>query len=239
MYILLTGGAKGLGSAIVRRLAQNTNDQIFFTYASSLTAAQKITTEFPNTTAIHCDFAKVSSINDLVSKLSTLNINVLINNAYSSFQKEHFYKADPERYLKSFELNVLPVIKITQGAIKEFRKVKSGKIINVISSSVLNTPTIGWSDYVANKNYLLSLSKSWATENIRFNITSNCISPGFMRTDFTSDTDERIIEQMIQAHPLKRLLTVEEVAEAISFLAKCTYHINGINLVLNAGETIL
>jgi 3-oxoacyl-[acyl-carrier protein] reductase len=92
---------------------------------------------------------------------------------------------------------------------------------------------------VANKNYLLSLSKSWAVENARHRITSNCISPSFMETDFTATTDARIIEQIKEAHPLKTLVTPDEVADAVLFFCHCSIHINGVNLPINAAEDLL
>ena len=239
MNILVTGGSKGLGAAIVKRLAANKANHVSFTFSASEDAARKLSDEFDNVDAIHCNFSNQKSVDDLVVKLSSMNLNVLINNAYLPFVKEHFHKANPDRYLKSFELNVLPVLRITQAAITEFRKAKFGKIINILSTAVIGNPPVGWSEYAANKNYILSMSKSWATENIRFNISSNCVSPGFMKTDFTNDTDERIIEQIIASHPLKKLTEPEEVAETVLFLSQCSQQINGINLVMNAGENIL
>lgn len=140
--------------------------------------------------------------------------------------------------MKSFQQNIIPTIRITQAFITQARKRKFGKIINIISSANINRPPIGWSEYVANKAYLLSLSKSWATENIKFNISSNAISPGFMLTSLTADTDERIVEQMTEAHPLKKLLTTKEVAETVEFYTRCSQQINGTNLVINAGNDL-
>ena len=75
-----------------------------------------------------------------------------------------------------------------------YKKKRKGKIITILTSFLLNSPPIGSSSYVANKAYLKSLTKSWANENIKFNVTSNTISPSFMQTNFTSDVDERIID---------------------------------------------
>ena len=65
---------------------------------------------------------------------------------------------------------LIPTILITQSVLNDFRKKKKGKIITILTSFLLNTPPIGASTYVANKAYLGSLVKSWATENIKFNI---------------------------------------------------------------------
>jgi len=239
MNILVTGGASGLGKAIVNRLALHADFKIFFTFANSRNEAEELTKQFQNTTAIHCDFKDSLSVNDLLTKIPEFKIDVLINNAVTSLSKLHFHKAESEDLNISFQQNVIPILQITKECIKVFRNKKFGKIINIASSAILSKPPIGWSEYVANKNYLLSMSKSWATENIRFNITSNSISPAFMKTSLTSDTDERVVEEMINNHPLKKLLTKEEVAESVLFLTTCSQQINGINLVINAGVDIL
>ena len=238
MNILITGGSTGLGAACVRHLATDKGNHIYFTYARSSEAANQLTASFENVTAFHCDFTNTESVDSFVQSLENIALDVLLNNASLTFPKEYFHKSDPIKFLSSFENNILPVIKITQAAITIFRKKKSGKIITILSSALINKPPVGWSEYVANKNYILSLSKSWATENIKFNISSNCLSPSFMETGFTSDTDSRIVEQMINDHPLKRLLTVQEVVKALSFLVNASLHINGINLVMNAGTDI-
>lgn len=236
MNILITGGASGLGASVVKLLAQQADiSTIYFTYATSMEAAKLIEANYPNTRAVFCQFSDSYSVSQLLDMIPGMNLDVLVNNANSGIHKEHFYKTDPEIFLKSFELNILPTLQITQEAIKVFRKKKSGRIVNIISSAVVSKPVIGWSAYIANKSYLLSMSKSWATEGIKFNITSNSISPSFMRTNLTSDTDERLIEQMVQEHPLKRLLTTDEVADAVLFYVRASPHINGTNLVINAG----
>ena len=60
-----------------------------------------------------------------------------------------------------------------------------------------------------------------------------------MQTTLTADTDERVIEQLQNTHPLKKLLTAAEVAETAAFLCLSTQQINGINLLMNSAENIL
>lgn len=240
MNVLIIGGSSGLGEAITKRLAINIVDTVYFTYNSSLKNANNIEREFSNTHSLHCDFHNENEVEELIKKISNLDINVLVNNAYSgSFINTYFHKTQPEDFLSSFTLNILPLIKITQAAIIHFRKRKQGKIITILSSALINTPPIGSSVYTANKAYISQLSKIWATENIKFNITSNTVSPSFMQTDFTKEIDERLIEQMRENHPLKKFITPSEVADAVSFLSTASAHINGTNMVLNAGTDFL
>ena len=239
MNILITGGASGLGASITRTLAKQANNNIYFTYYSSHEKAEAIQKEFPNSKGIACDFSNEASVTQLVDMFDSLSLDVLINNAVTGFKKNHFHKLPSEYFAESFAINIIPIIRITQKAILHFRKSKFGKIITVLSSSILNKPAIGWSEYIAQKNYLLSLSKSWANENAPFNITSNTISPSFMLTSLTSATDERVIEEIINKHPLKKILTPDEVAESVAFLVGSTQHINGLNLVINASEDVI
>ena len=115
---------------------------------------------------------------------------------------------------------------------------KSGKIITILTSALVDKPPSGASSYVANKAYLQSLVKSWAVENKKFNITSNSVSPSLMLTKLTSDIDERIIDQIIDNHPLKKILETSEVAETVAFLVNSSQQINGIDLVINSAESI-
>jgi 3-oxoacyl-[acyl-carrier protein] reductase len=239
MNILITGGSKGIGAAIVKKLAAESANKVYFTFANSETTAKELAATGGNIYALHCDFTNPASVDELVSKIPGLDIDILINNAYPAFYQQYFHKMEDADIMNSFSVNILPVIKITKAAIPGFRKKKGGRIINILSTFILNKPPTGLSDYTANKNYLLSLSKSWATENAKHRITSNSISPSFMETDFTSATDSRIIEQIKEAHPLKTLVTPEEVADAVLFFCHCSPHINGVNLPINAAEDLL
>ncbi|RYY31612.1 MAG: SDR family NAD(P)-dependent oxidoreductase [Chitinophagaceae bacterium] len=239
MNILITGGASGLGQAITSHLAAGHQHYIYFTYNNSAENAAVLEKQFTNAKALRCDFLNTAEVSQLAESLADLQIDVLINNAMTGFTQNHFHKLEPAYFADSFNKNVLPVITITQAAIKHFRKKKSGKIITILSAAIVGNPPVGWSEYVAVKSYLLALNKSWATENAAFNITANCISPSFMQTALTSGTDERMVEDMRAKHPLKKLLTVEETASAVGSLVEAGHHINGINVVLNAAQNVI
>ena len=239
MNILITGGASGLGEAITRTLAKDSNNKVYFTYSKSDANARMIEGEFANTQGIKCDFLNADSVSALISMVSKIELDVLINNAFwGTPVKTYFHKIDIQEFTTDFTNYIIPTIQITQAAIGYFRKRKKGKVITILTSFLLNTPPMGSSVYVANKAYLQSLVKSWATENVAFNISSNSVSPSFMLTNLTSDVDERIIEQIKDSHPLKNLLTTSEAAEAVLFLANASSQINGIDIVLNAGVNL-
>ena len=239
MNILVTGGASGLGKAITEILLSNENHTVYFTFCSSKENAAIICSNFPNSKGIKCDFNDLKSVTSLCEMIPDLRLDVLINNAYSgNFITKHFNKIPADIFNSVLNKNIIPTIFITQSAISYFKKMKSGKIITILTSALVNKPPSGASSYVANKAYLQSLVKSWAVENKKFNITSNSVSPSLMLTKLTSDIDERIIDQIIDNHPLKKILETSEVAETVAFLVNSSKQINGIDLVINSAESI-
>ncbi|MEP7142738.1 MAG: SDR family oxidoreductase [Ferruginibacter sp.] len=239
MNILITGGASGLGEAITRALAKDPGNTVYFTFNQSRQKAETIAAEFRNTISIKCDFCDAAELKELTDNLKQFDLDVLINNAYGGeFLKSYFHKIAAADFLNDFKENIIPVIEITRAAIHVFRKKKRGKIITVLTSALVNIPPVGSSVYIANKAYLEKLTKVWATENAKFNISSNSVSPSFMQTGLTMDMDERLIEQMKENHPLKEILTVEEVAATVFFLANASSQVNGIDIILNAGTNI-
>ena len=239
MNILITGGASGLGEAITRALALDRSNTIFITYSHSSEKGQLMEREFDNVNSLKCDFTNSTEVTSLVNNIRRMNIDALVNNAYSnSCIKTYFNKVPAESFALDFTNNIIPTIRITQEVITEFRRKKSGKIITILTSGLVNTPPLGWSCYTANKAYLASLVKSWAIENIKYNISSNSVSPAFMQTNLTSDVDERIIDQMIVNHPLKKILTVAEVSETIKYLINGSSQINGVDILLNSGVNV-
>lgn len=239
MIILITGGSSGLGEAITRKLAGDSRSIVFFTFNRSESNALKIEAEHPNTHGIRCNFKVREDLDLLIKKMDDLKPDVLVNNAYSgAFMKSYFHKTGTSEFLESFEHNIIPTLSITQTAINIFRKKKSGKILTVLTSALINVPPLGTAAYVANKAYLSQMSKVWATENAKYNITSNTVSPSFMLTAFTAETDERVVEQLSENHPLKTILTTQEVAETIAYLVRANNHLNGIDIPINAAQSI-
>ncbi len=238
MKILLTGGASGLGEAIARKLAEDTSCFVNITYCKSAKNAAALEAEYKNIKAFFCDYSDEVSLKDLSAKIESLDIDVLINNALTGFMKKHFHKSSPAEFSRSFHENILPVITITLEALRIFRKKKTGRIINILSSYVLDAPPIGLSEYSANKSYLLSLSNSWAAENSRLGIISNCISPDVMAGGLNKDTDERVLQELASKSYAGRLLTFDETAGVVKYLLNAPERINGKNIEIRAGVDV-
>ena len=222
MNILVTGGSSGLGKAIVEKLCRDEENHIYFSYNNSIESAENICEMYPNATSVRCDFRNDLELNKFLENLKKFNIDVLINNFYSwpksplmpgTFLTKNFHKIDRNLFIEEFRNNIIPTILITQEAIKYFRIKKSGKLISVLSS-FLDSPTIGSSIYISNKNYLKGLARVWAEENVKFNISSNTISPSFMLTPQTLKMDERLVDRFKSNSG--ELMTVENVSARIS-----------------------
>ena len=240
MNVLVTGGSSGLGKAIVCALAALPDHQIFFTYNRHGEEAEALAREHANVIARKCDFTNEEDLRALEEAIPSFDLDVLVNNAYVGTPLgTHFHKTDPAEFLKKFEENLIPTVRITQQAIVGFRKKRFGKIINILTAYLVNVPPMGFSIYTANKAYLQQLSKSWSSEYSRYNISSNCISPEFMLTNLAADVDERVVEQMQDRHPLKKLLTPSEVADAVIYFVNASQQVNGTHLVINAAQNIL
>lgn len=241
MNILITGGSSGLGKATVELLAKNIDNQIFFTYLNTEAyreAADSIMSVYPNTHAIDLNFCEIENVEKFCEWVRTADIDVLVNSAYvGAPQSNHFHKIKAEDFLKSFQANLIPTISITQACIEVMRKKKFGKIINIITSYVMNLPPTGFSTYVGNKAYLEKMSDVINKEYVKYNITSNCILPEFMNTGF-GNVDHRLVEQAEATHPLKKLLAPEEVAQAVKFFVEAPQQFNGVKLPINAAMYI-
>jgi NAD(P)-dependent dehydrogenase (short-subunit alcohol dehydrogenase family) len=241
MNILITGGNSGLGKATVEQLSKE-GHKVYFSYLpieQCTKEANEMVCVDGNLTAIPLNFCEKDSVDSFCDLIQTLEIDVLVNSAYAGkAQGTHFHKTSAADFLVAFENNVIPTIRITQACLEGMRKRKFGKIINIITSYVIDTPPTGMAIYAATKAYLRQISRSISKEFGRFNITSNCLLPEYMNTNFGKVEDFQL-EQMIAAHPLKRLLTPDEVAQVIVHFVNSSQQLNGIEMPINAAQHIL
>lgn len=239
MNILITGGTSGLGRAVVEKAAVEESNRIFFTYRSKKESAEILEKEYKNVKGLHCDFCDEESLDSFIEQIANISPDVLINNAYSGQTLgNYFYRTPVDEFEQAYKTNVIPVIKITQQAIKVFRKKKSGKIVTVLTSALVGAPPMGYSVYSATKAYIRQLALGWSREYIPLGITSNMVSPDFMQTDLTKELDERMVKQIVDSNVLKRALNPDEVAEVIVDLINAPGYVNGVDIPINLGVNI-
>ena len=241
MNILVTGGNSGLGKAIVEQLSKEGHKVYFSFYPVEQCEreAKAMVQADANLEAIPLNFCEKDSVDAFCEHIKTLDIDVLVNSAYAGkAQGVHFHKTPADDFLTAFQNNVIPTIRITQTCLEGMKKRKYGKIINIITSYVIDTPPTGMAIYTATKAYLRQISRSISKEFGRFNITSNCLLPEYMNTKFGKVEDFQL-EQMTAAHPLKRLLTPDEVAQVIVHFVNSSQQLNGIEMPINAAQHIM
>lgn len=236
---LVTGGAKGIGSAIVKRLI---NDGYFvaFTYNNSVEKAESLEARFPNECkAYKLDITDSSAVNETVADIEKNlgEIHVLVNNAGIA-EQALFTDITDEMWHKMLETNLSGAFYCSRAVLKFMINRKCGKIIN-ISSIWGETGGSCEVHYSASKAGLMGMTKALAKEVGLSGITVNCVSPGVILTDMTRHFDEDTMNELKSETPLNRIGTPEDVAGAVSFLvSRDADFITGQNISVNGGMNI-
>lgn len=212
----VTGGSKGIGAAIVRRLTAEGASVVFA--AQDVTAADAIAEE-TGAIAIKLDVSDLQAAHDVVTDMGPFDI--LINNAGID-QHAFFTKTTPEQWRYLLAVNLEAVFATTHAALPAMQAAGYGRIIN-ISSEAGRLGSRGGSVYAAAKGGVHAFTRSIARENGRKGITANVIAPGPVDTPLLrkglETGGEKLLEAMKAATLLGRLGQPEEVAAAVAFLA--------------------
>ncbi|ACC80727.1 SDR family oxidoreductase [Nostoc punctiforme] len=234
---LITGGSRGIGAAIVKRLASVGAD-VAFTYASSpdraneiVQAAQALNVQ---ALAIQADSAEasavVAAVEDTVNKLG--GIDILVNNAgvLAIGPIDDFTLADFDR---TFAINVRAVFVATQAAVKHMKE--GGRIINIGSTNAERMPFPGGSVYAMSKSALQGLVQGLSRDLGPRGITINNVQPGPIATEMNPSEGE--FAEMLKKHiAVARYGTVDEVAGLVAYLAGPeSGYITGANLMIDGG----
>lgn len=235
----VTGGAKGIGSAIVKRLI-NDGYKVAFTYNTSEEKAQNLVSEFgENCKAYKLDITDSVAVNETVADIEKTfgEIDVLVNNAGIA-EQSLFTDITDEMWHKMIETNLSGAFYCSRAVLKYMINRKSGKIINI--SSIWGE--IGGScevHYSAAKAGLIGMTKALAKEVGLSGITVNSVSPGVILTDMTRHFDSDTMNELKDETPLNKIGTPEDVAGAVSFLASSDADfITGQDLAVNGGMSI-
>ena len=218
---VVTGAARGIGRAIVLELLKQGRIVAGLDInAEQLGELETIVKEAGFSCETRCvditDTAKFTEI--LESLASEYNgIGILVNNAGIT-RDNLLIRMSDEEFDKVIEVNLRAAFVAMRVAGKSMMRNKFGRIISLSSvSGVMGNA--GQGNYAASKAGLIGLTKTVARELARKNVTANCIAPGFIITEMTDKLPEPVKEAAKQLIPLRRFGTVEDVAEAVAFLA--------------------
>jgi 3-oxoacyl-[acyl-carrier protein] reductase len=235
---LITGGSRGIGAAIVMRLA-NEGADVAFTYTSSLDRANEIVQAAQalgvQALAIQADSAEASAVVGAVERtVAELGgIDILVNNAgvFTLAPIDDFTLADFDR---TFAINVRAVFVATQSAVKHMKE--GGRIINIGSTNAERMPFVGGGVYAMSKSALQGLIRGLAHDLGPRGITINNVQPGPIDTDMNPSDSEYAQMLKKQFLALPRYGTVEEVAGMVAYLAGSEAgYITGANLMIDGG----
>ena len=235
----VTGGAKGIGSAIVKRFIKD-GYKVAFTYNNSEEKAQALANALgENCKAYKLDITDSNMVNTVIEDVEKTfgEIYVLVNNAGIA-EQALFTDITDEMWHKMIETNLSGAFYCSRAVLKYMINRKSGKIIN-ISSIWGETGGSCEVHYSASKAGLIVMTKALAKDVGLSGITVNCVSPGVILTDMTSHFDEDTMNELKEETPLNKIGTPEDVAGAVAFLASADADfITGHDLAVNGGMNI-
>jgi NAD(P)-dependent dehydrogenase (short-subunit alcohol dehydrogenase family) len=256
---LITGSGKGIGEAIARVLAREGAIVIVHGRDREKTerVASSIIAQGGQAHAVIGDLTQDDAVERLVTEAEKLvgAVDILVNNAGGSGGvKESWENTQPASWLSAYDRNVLAALRVTTRVLPKMRQAKWGRVIN-ISSLAATMPPAGAPDYSACKAAMNAMTASMAKAVAADGITVNAVSPGTIRSSTLEDRFrevaqerglgdrdtpwkeiERAVLPFLAQVPLGRVGELDEIANAIAFLASpAAGYITGINLRIDGG----
>lgn len=220
--VLVTGGDKGIGKAIVLEFAKN-GANVWFTYNSDLDNAQQTKDEalqFGNDiNFLQVNLKDEDSINNLLTIINdkSLSFNILVNNAGYT-DDNLFMRSDFDAWKGVFQVIFEGAVKLTHALLPDIITQDEGRIINISSiAGLMGVP--GQTNYCSAKSALLMFTKTLGKELGRLGVTVNAVAPGYVETDMTRDYDRETKRAFKKQIPMNRFGKPEEIAHAALFLA--------------------
>jgi NAD(P)-dependent dehydrogenase (short-subunit alcohol dehydrogenase family) len=250
---LVTGGTRGIGAAISRRLAED-GAEVAAGYWRNAEQAEKFLADmaaaYPaRTITLHSGNIGVPDdgrrvIRDVIAHHGRLDI--LVNNAGITIDKT-VAKMTDEDWHRVISINLSGAFFLAQAALEHMMERGSGRIINV-SSVIGETGNIGQANYAASKSGLFGMTKSLAREAVfmlarsgrpvgtGIGLTVNAVTPGYIATDMLATIPDKVLERLRGQIPVGRLGTPEEIARVVAFLAADeSSYITGQTWAINGG----
>jgi len=240
---LVTGGARGIGRAIVIRLATQGAD-VAFSYRGNAEAAAATVGEVEalgrRALAIQGDASNPETADGLVK--ATLEafgkVDILVNNAGIT-RDDLIMRMSLDAWRSVLETNLFGAFYAIKAVTRPMLKARSGRIINISSVSGQAGQT-GQANYSAAKAGLIGLTKATARELASRGITCNAVAPGFVLTELTQDLPQPLQDEINARTPLGRFGTPEEIADAVAFLASDeAAYITGQVLAVDGGLVMM
>jgi 3-oxoacyl-[acyl-carrier protein] reductase len=235
---IVTGASRGIGRCIALALAAQGAKVV--ASARNAEALDKLVEEIKQqggeATAVVGDVAVDTDASKLIDQAVAKygQVDILVNNAGIT-RDGLLLRMKNEDWDAVLDTNLKGAFLCIRAAAKVMSKQRSGRIIN-ISSVVGEMGNAGQANYCASKAGLLGLTKSVARELARRNVTVNAITPGFIVTDMTDDMTDKARQAMTEQIPLGRLGEVDDIANAVIFLASDqSSYITGQVLGINGG----
>jgi 3-oxoacyl-[acyl-carrier protein] reductase len=241
LTILVTGGTRGLGLAITRRLARE-GYRVVATGRRPSEALDQVIREAQTTGGTvefrALDLAGRAGLHDFVRELTRAfgGLYGLVNNAAVAHDGV-LATMHETQIAEVLTVNVTHTLMLTKYALRPMLLARTGRVIN-IASVIGFTGFNGLSVYGASKAALIGFTRSLAREVGRAGITVNAVAPGYMATDMSAGLDDEQRAAIQRRTPLGRLVTVEEVAGAVAFLCgPDAAGITGTVLTVDGGST--
>ncbi len=232
---LVTGGTRGIGAAISKRLAAD-GCKVAANYAGNDAAAAEFSRE-TGIPAYKWSVAEYDACAEGVAEVeSELGpVEILVNNAGIA-RDGMFHRMTPEKWRQVIDTNLNGVFNMTHPVWPGMRERGFGRIIT-ISSVNGQKGQLGQTNYSASKAGELGFTRALAQEGAFKGITVNAICPGYIATEMVMAVDEKIREAIIKQIPVGRLGLPEEVARCVSFLASDdASFITGSTISANGGQ---
>jgi 3-oxoacyl-(acyl-carrier-protein) reductase len=248
--VLVTGGTRGIGAAISRRLAAR-GATVAAAYGHNRERAQEFQAAFARagkTVSIHHgDVSTAEDCRHVVAEVLDQygQLDVLVNNAGITSDRL-VAKMTEDDWRTVIDTNLSGPFFMCQAALGPMVEQGSGRIVNV-SSIIGQTGNVGQSNYAASKAGLVGLTMSLAREaafalkkagklNGGPNITVNAVAPGFIETEMLETVPEKVLDGIRAQVPLERLGKPEEVARVVEFLSSdAASYVNGQVWAVNGG----
>jgi 3-oxoacyl-[acyl-carrier protein] reductase len=219
---VVTGGSRGIGRAIVLRLAEQGAD-VAFSYRGNEAAAKATASEVEakgrKALPVQADVSQPESAEALVKAALDAfgKVDVLVNNAGIT-RDDLIMRMSVEAFREVLETNLFGAFYCIKAVTRPMLRAKAGRIVNITSVSG-QAGQMGQANYSSAKAGLIGLTKATARELASRGITCNAVAPGFVLTELTKDLSQEWQDRITEQTPLGRFGTPEEIANAVAFLA--------------------